>query len=61
MWLLPIQSENIIDGYAYNVNESYKQTRSEPKEDSKIVITSSWSLNYKIKVENVNRGYLYEK
>lgn len=41
LWLLPIQSDNILEGYAYNINGSYTPCKSETKEESKIVISSS--------------------
>ena len=41
LWLLPIQFENIIHGYSYEINESYKQAKSESIEESKIIISSS--------------------
>ena len=41
LWILPIKSANILEGYVYETNEVYTLDKREPKEESKIIISSS--------------------
>lgn len=41
LWILPIKSDNILNGYVYEIDENYKTIKSETKDESKIIISSS--------------------
>jgi hypothetical protein len=41
LWIFPIQSANILEGYVYEINETYALDKREPKEESKIIISAN--------------------